>query len=225
MAEGGGDGVGSTCVVVPAGGGARRLGGIDKPSAPLAGRPLLEHLLAGLTGPGGLPAGVAVAVVGPARTAAAECTVLPCREEPPGGGPAAAVGAGVAALEADGLLAGVVVVLPGDAPWSPAAVPVLLEALRGHPGAATAVAVDAGGRRQVLVAAHRTGPLQQRLARLRAGGGGLVGVPASRLLPADAELVEVPVEAAVVADVDTPQDLAAARAAAAAREARPGGPA
>ncbi|TNM69352.1 molybdopterin-guanine dinucleotide biosynthesis protein [Streptomyces sp. NP160] len=201
-------------VVVPAGGTGSRLGGADKPALLLDGRGLLEHLL------DGLPAGVPAALVGPPRQLALQVgrPVLWCREEPPGGGPAAALAAGVAALGVRPPGAGgqdgrdgpaVVVVLPGDAPHAAAAVPVLLDALAGTPGrppAATAVAVDGGGRRQVLVAAHRAGALARRVAAL-GGQRGLAGLAAARLLPSGEDLVEVPVAEGVLADVDAPGDL------------------
>ncbi|MEH3076619.1 MAG: NTP transferase domain-containing protein [Quadrisphaera sp.] len=200
-------------VVVPAGGRGSRLGGVDKPALDLGGRGLLEHLL------DGLPAGVPVALVGPPRPLAlvVDRPVLRCREEPPGGGPAAALAAGVATLLAGALPAArgdglaqdgldVVVVLPGDAPHAAAAVPALLSALSRSPGAEAAVAVDAGGRRQVLVAAHRAGALAGRVAELGRELG-LAGLPAARLLPPADRLVEVAVEADVLADVDSPGDL------------------
>ncbi|MGQ7295866.1 NTP transferase domain-containing protein [Quadrisphaera sp. KR29] len=209
--------------VVPAGGRGSRMGGADKPALLLAGRPLLEHLL------DGLPAGVPAAVVGPPRRLGLRVArpLLWCREDPPGGGPAAALAAGALALLAagegadDGDGAGgagsaeggpldVVVVLPGDAPRAGLAASALLEALAASPGAASAVAVDGGGRRQVLVAAHRAGPLRERVARAAgaAGPAGLAGLAAARLLPGAAELVEVAVAPALLLDVDVPADLA-----------------
>ncbi|PWJ55669.1 Molybdopterin-guanine dinucleotide biosynthesis protein A [Quadrisphaera granulorum] len=192
-------------VVVPAGGGGSRLGGADKPGLQLSGRSLLERLV------DSLPRDVPVAVVGPDRELRLERDrpVLWCREDPPGGGPAAAVGAGLAALEDDdaaGRLA-VVVVLPGDAPFSALAVPRLLAALDAAPQAQAAVAVDGSGRRQMLLAAQRRTALAARVAALRARDGGLAGLAAARLLPSDGDLVEVTVPDTVLADVDLPGDL------------------
>lgn len=197
-------------VVVPAGGRARRMGGEDKLAADLGGRPLLDALLSGV------PPQVPVCVVGPARDLSRP--VLTAREDPPLGGPAAAVAAGLEALCAAGVLvdpggsggADVVVLLAGDAPWAPAAVPALLAALaEAGPSAGAAVGVDGRGRRQPLLAAHRAPAL---LSRVASGGGaaGLAGRPASWLLDG-ASAVEVRVADADAADVDTPGDLDAAR--------------
>lgn len=193
-------------VVVPAGGRGSRLGGADKPALLLGGRSLLERLL------DGLPAGVPAALVGPRRELALAVgrPLLWCREEPPGGGPAAALAAGAAALAAGGTPEpDVVVVLPGDAPHAAGAVPALLAALHASPLARAAVALDAGGRRQVLVAAHRADALAARVAELggREGPRGLAGLAAARLLPGGEELVEVPVPEELLADVDSPGDL------------------
>ncbi|MEU4632796.1 NTP transferase domain-containing protein [Micromonospora chalcea] len=77
--------------VVLAGGAARRMGGVDKPARPVGGRPMLHRVLAAVAdadqrivvGPSGpVPGGV--------RTT---------REEPPGGGPVAAIAAGLALLD------------------------------------------------------------------------------------------------------------------------------
>jgi len=177
----------------------------DKLAAPLGGTTVLEELLARV------PAGVPVAVVGPARSAleravgARESLVL-AREDPPGSGPAAAVAAGVAALRSAGHLGGadVVVLCSGDAPWAPLAVPGLVAALRAAPPAVTAaVAVDVSGVRQPLLAAHRTSAL------LAATAGDLTGRSARSLLPTGA--LEVVVPAGSTDDVDTPAQLEAAR--------------
>ncbi len=218
-------------LVVPAGGGGRRMRAADpavtdKLAAALGASTVLGELLARV------PPGVAVAVVGPVR--AVPAGVLLAREEPPGGGPVAAVAAGVAALADAGRLAGsgpgphgaepcrsdrhgsapcgpaagadVVVVCAGDAPWSPLAVPALVAALRAaDPVAAVAVAVDAGGAVQPLLAAHRVPALLARLA----AGGDVAGRPARWLLGADP--VPVPVPPGAADDVDTPEQLAAAR--------------
>lgn len=194
--------------------------GADKLAAPLGGSTVLGELLARV------PPGVPVVVVGPVRDVAQRSpAVLVAREDPPGGGPAAAVAAGLNALATAGALAGplswparlpaappaaagadVLVVLAGDAPWSPLAVPTVVRALRAAPPeAGCAVAVDAEGRLQVLLAAHRLGPLQERLS-----GGAPAGRSARWLVGAGPVTVVVPEH--LLADVDTPDQLAAARA-------------
>lgn len=194
--------------------------GTDKLAEPLGASTVLGELLARV------PAGVPVAVVGPARAGLARRSpaVLTVREDPPGGGPAAAVAAGLAALAGanawgDGPrsapragvrpasstpVADLVVVCAGDAPWSPLVVPALVAALRAAPHAAAAVAVDAAGVRQALVAVHRVAVLRSRVAV-----GEVAGVSARWLLGADP--VEVAVADHLLADVDTPEQLAAAR--------------
>lgn len=75
--------------VVLAGGAGRRLGGADKPNLAVGGKRLIDRVLAALAGLD------EVVVVGEVAVAAGVRVV---REDPPGGGPAAAVVAGLAAL-------------------------------------------------------------------------------------------------------------------------------
>lgn len=191
-------------LVVPAGGGSRRMGS-DKLAAPLGASTVLGEMLARV------PPGVPVAVVGPTRplpTDARPDRVVTACEDPPGGGPAAAAAAGLEALAAAGALDGVdvVVVLAGDAPWAPLAVPAVVAALRcAPPGTGCAVAVDADGRLQVLLAAHRSGSLRARLAP----GVAPAGRPARWLVGEDPVTVAVPAD--LLADVDTPEQLTVAR--------------
>ena len=173
--------------------------GTDKLAEPLGASTVLGELLSRV------PEGVPVAVVGPARTGLPRRSpaVLTVREDPPGGGPAAAVAAGLAALAGAGD-ADLVAVCAGDAPWSPLVVPALVAALRAAPHAAAAVAVDPAGVRQPLVAVHRAAALRTRLA-----AGEVAGASARWLLGPDP--VEVAVAEHLLADVDTPEQLAAAR--------------
>ncbi|MFG3347695.1 DUF6457 domain-containing protein [Streptomyces sp. NPDC048018] len=76
--------------IVLAGGAARRLGGADKPGVRVGGRPLLDRVLAGCR-----DAGRTVVVAEPRATAR---PVEWTREEPPGGGPVAALAAGLGRL-------------------------------------------------------------------------------------------------------------------------------
>lgn len=176
--------------VVLAGGGARRLGGVDKPGLEVGGVRLLDRVLVALTD------AAQVVVVGPARP-----TVRPvvwAREDPPGGGPAAALAAGLALVAAPA-----VVVLAADLPFLDAATVALLRsAAEGHDGA---VLVDADGRDQVLTSAWTTARLRERATGdlsdrpLRAL---LRGLEPARLAAPDPRAVE---------DCDTPEDLARAR--------------
>lgn len=90
--------------LVLAGGAARRLGGVDKPALVLDGLSLLDRVLRAT-----VTADLTV-VVGPER--AVLRPVVWARENPVGGGPAAALAAGLAHVRAD-----LVVLLAADLPW------------------------------------------------------------------------------------------------------------
>ncbi|MFF3740671.1 NTP transferase domain-containing protein [Streptomyces sp. NPDC002566] len=197
--------------VVLAGGGARRLGGADKPGVRVGGRALLDRVLAACAG-----ARTTVVVADPRPTARA---VRWAREDPPGAGPVAALDAGLRHTTADR-----VVVLSADLPFlGPDTVRRLLAALTAS--AADGVLLsDAGGRDQPLVAAYRTAALRRELTTLAqtetAGdgpssgdtgrGGGLAGLPLRRLT-AGLDLTRVPDPVASF-DCDTWDDIATARA-------------
>ena len=135
--------------VVLAGGSSRRFG-TDKLDAQLNGRGLLDEVVAGLS------PDAEIVVVGPERPLPRPVRFV--REDPPGGGPAAAMVAGLQA----GLVLGAdtVTVLPGDAPEAGAAATVLNRVLRELRVAAV-VATDADGRVQPLqLALTRAGALQ-----------------------------------------------------------------
>ncbi|MER5478427.1 DUF6457 domain-containing protein [Streptomyces sp. NPDC002734] len=103
-----GDGHHGFDAVVLAGGAARRLGGADKPGVRVGGRALLDRVLAACA-----DAGRTVVVADPRSTAR---PVRWARESPPGGGPVAALAAGLELTTAD-----VVVVLSADLPFLDAA--------------------------------------------------------------------------------------------------------
>jgi molybdopterin-guanine dinucleotide biosynthesis protein A len=201
--------------IVLAGGAAARLGGVDKPQLTVGGRTLLDRVVAAVAD------ARRVVVVGPEQPVGRR--VVFCREEPPGGGPVAALAAGVPHTSAD-----VVVVLAADLPWIAPAVPRLCAAL-GPAGAAgfadavvragaavpaggagfadVAVLVDATGRPNYLAAAWRRTALVNALARLGAPGGA-----AMRSLVGAVTQAGVPDEGAWGRDCDTWDDLAQARA-------------
>jgi len=179
--------------VVLAGGRASRLG-TPKPGLVVAGRPLLEHALAAASG------ARATVVVGPDELADARYALA--REDPPFGGPAAGIAAGLAALPDDGA-APWVLVLACDVPRAADAVPLLLAAVAAD-DRAEAVRAVRGGRDQWLVGLYRRDALTSAVARLRAATG-LDGAPAHRLLGGlDARTVED--RAGLTDDVDTWQD-------------------
>jgi molybdopterin-guanine dinucleotide biosynthesis protein A len=183
--------------VVLAGGAARRLGGADKPAVRVGGRTLLDRVLAACSDAGH------TVVVGGRRP-----TVRPvrwAREEPAGGGPVAALDAGVRAVTGD-----TAVVLSADLPFLTAGtVTRLRDALASGSGEA-AFLVDADGRDQPLVAAYRTEPLRRAIALLAAEYGGLAGLPL-RLLSQELDLVRVDAEPFAAFDCDTWEDISTAR--------------
>ncbi|MFI7156634.1 molybdenum cofactor guanylyltransferase [Micromonospora chalcea] len=187
--------------VVLAGGAARRMGGVDKPARPVGGRPMLHRVLAAVA-----DADQRI-VVGP--SVPLPDGVRTTREEPPGGGPVAAIAAGLALLDPGTTT---VALLAADLPLlTAAAVTELRHALdtpaaeREHdraaererepaaerastlpprgPTVALACYVDGDGRRQQLCAVWRLPALRAALDRLAATRGGtLDGAPVRGLL-------------------------------------------
>jgi molybdopterin-guanine dinucleotide biosynthesis protein A len=183
--------------VVLAGGGARRLGGADKPGLRVGGRALLDRVLAACA-----DARTTVVVADPRPTVR---PVTWAREDPPGAGPVAALDAGLRRTGADR-----VVVLSADLPFlGSGTVRRLLSALRSG-GTDAALLTDADGREQPLVAAYSAAALRRGLASLGDAHGDLTGLPLRRLTAA-LDLTRVPDPVASF-DCDTWDDLAAARA-------------
>ncbi|GDY28627.1 molybdenum cofactor guanylyltransferase [Gandjariella thermophila] len=182
--------------VVLAGGRSSRLGGGDKTRLRVGGRALLDHALAAVAGAD------PVVAVGPRQPVDG---VEPrwTREDPPGGGPVAALAAGLAAVPG---ACPSVVLLAADQPGVTAAtVWRLRAALADAPDAAGALLVDASSRRQWLTGVWRAAALR---AALRADPAGAALRAVLGPLPG----VEVPARPDETEDVDTPDDLAAARA-------------
>jgi len=177
--------------IVLAGGRARRLGGAAKPQLTVGGRTLLDTAVTAVA------SAARIVVVGPEQPVARP--VRWCREEPPGGGPVAALAAGLPATAAP-----VVVVLAADLPAIAPAVPHLLAAV---PGEGAAVLTDAEGRANYLAAAWRRSSLAAALSAL----GSADGVP-MRALYATAPIVAVPDTGGWGQDCDTWDELARARA-------------
>lgn len=175
--------------IVLAGGRARRLAGADKPAALVGGRRLLDIALDAVSG------ARRIVVVGPDRELPAG--VLVTRERPAYAGPVAAVAAGVAALEP---LERPIVVLASDLPEVTGALVGRLRTELTRSGAPAVFAADADGRTQYLLGFWTPGALRPALA---AGADS----PMRDLIPAGAPAV--PLDG--TADVDTPDDLAAAR--------------
>ncbi|MEV6419626.1 NTP transferase domain-containing protein [Streptomyces sp. NPDC051662] len=184
--------------IVLAGGAAKRLGGADKPGVRVGGRSLLDRVLAACEG------AARTVVVGGRRPTARP--VRWAREDPPGGGPLAALDAGVRCAEAE-----TVVVLSADLPFlGEPTVRRLIETL-DTTGREGALLTDAEGRDQPLVAAYRAEPLRRELALLATEYGSLPGLPL-RLLVGELDLARLDADPLASFDCDTWEDISTARA-------------
>ena len=179
--------------VVLAGGRAARLGGRAKPQLVVGGRTILESVLDAVA-----DAGRRI-VVGPPQPVPAGVGLV--REEPPGGGPVAALHAGLAEVDAE-----VVAVLAGDLPFVTAG---LVQELRRNLTGDGVLVVDDTGRDQLLLGVWRTATLRSALPELAAH------VPLRRVLaPLAARRLHPsvpPGQPPPWTDCDTPEDLARAR--------------
>jgi len=184
--------------LVLAGGAARRLDGADKPTLLVGPATLLSHVVASVA------EARTIVVVGPPR-ADLPAGVLSCVEDPPGGGPVAAIAAGLAFVDAE-----TVAVLAADLPDISPAVPVLLAAVSD---ADVAALTDRNGRVNYLAAVWRTAALRRALATV----GNPHGASMRRLMTS-ATMVQVPDPDGWGRDCDTWDDLAAARRASAVDE-------
>jgi molybdopterin-guanine dinucleotide biosynthesis protein A len=177
--------------VVLAGGAGRRLGGQHKPALRVGGVSMLDRVLAACRG------AAETVVVGPTRPTSRP--VRWTRELPPGGGPVAAIAAGLAWCRAPLLL-----VLAADLPFlDSGTLERLVAAARCRDGA---VLLDADGRVQPLLAAYQRHALEQALAGL--------GEPANRSvrrLVAGLELARLSDPGQVAFDCDSWADLMRAR--------------
>lgn len=179
--------------VILAGGTGERLGGADKAALEVGGHSLLEHALAATA------SAEQVAVVGPAR--ATSRPVSWAREDPPGGGPAAGILAGLDALPGR---ADLVCVLAVDLPrFSAATLDRLIDVLLATSGADAACLVDASGHMQWLAGVYRYDAL---LAARPADTGQEYGLSTRRLLR-PLRIAGVPVVGDEARDVDTWEDL------------------
>lgn len=171
--------------VLLAGGRGSRLGGRHKPAIAVRGRTLLNHALAAVAGAD------RVVVVGPVEPT--DRPVRWTREQPPGGGPVAALAAGLAEIDATEI-----VVLATDLAGITAGT---IDRLRNARTADGAVLCDATGRKQWLIGVWRTDRLRAALPVAPAGMS-LFSVLSSL------DVVDVPELPGESVDIDTPADLA-----------------
>jgi molybdopterin-guanine dinucleotide biosynthesis protein A len=179
--------------VILTGGTAARMDGVDKASVEVEGVTLLERALHATM------AALDVVVVGEHVPTSRPATFT--REDPPHGGPAAGLLAGLDRLRPD---LDLVCALAVDMPRVEAGtVARLTWAVEGDPDADAACLVDAEGRRQPLAAVYRVAALQRARPADPQDEHGL----AMHRLVGSLRLVEVPVVGDEARDVDTWQDL------------------
>jgi len=200
---GGPDAAGVPDAAILLGGGrAARLGGVDKPAIVVEGRSLADRAFDAVHGcrP--------VIAVGPGSLARDGAVIV--REDPPFGGPVAALAAGVAALDAASGTGGSeasaaaewVLVLACDLPRAASVV----DALHGHPPVDAdvdgLVLVDENGREQWLAGRYRIRALRGALAELSQTSGASM-----RKLVSSLSLVGIPDRAGASVDLDTWEDI------------------
>lgn len=181
-------------IIVLAGGGGTRLGGVDKSALEVAGRRLLDRVLDSAA------AARRVVVVGPVPVPE---PALQTVEDPPGGGPVAGIAAGLTALRALSGSVSWTLILAVDQPEAAAAVGDLLDAAAtAGPDVEMVCPQDSTGHPQWLLAAYRTTALVAALERVGSGHGTSV----RRLVSG---LNWAPASARHVGDIDTWEDHAA----------------
>ncbi len=181
--------------IILAGGRGSRLGGIDKAELVVRGERLVDRVVAAAR-----EAGVGqIVVVGPERSGLAGCTLV--TESPRFGGPLAALAAGVPSITA-----GSVLLLACDLVHPAQVVDRLLAEEWPPVGAQALVLRDTEGRPQWLAGRVDAGALRAGLVAAEQRGE-LLGRPLRDAFRSfEVRFVDAP--DAVVADIDTPQDLA-----------------
>jgi molybdopterin-guanine dinucleotide biosynthesis protein A len=178
--------------VVLAGGVARRLGGLDKATIEIGGLSLLDRALAAVK------QATEIIIVGPRRPTSA--TVRWTSESPAGGGPLRATIAGLELVTCD-----VVVVLAIDYPFVDSKIVAeLIRAAELRDGAALQ---DEGGSMHYVVGAYKTKVLRAAVEAKPSSDASM------RSLFVTLDIAAVRVDRAAL-DIDTPEDVARARASA-----------
>ncbi|WP_374946454.1 molybdenum cofactor guanylyltransferase [Agreia sp.] len=215
--------------IVLAGGRSSRLSGVPKSRLLWRGSTLLQNTVDAVldtgarrvvvVGPGDGPAGGPSGAASTAPDAqASTARVLFAREDPPFGGPAAAVAAGMRALsehEASGVEA--VIVLACDMPGIAGAVAALVDVVpmlgvvhisddASVSSKQGAIMSDSAGMRQPLAAVYRRQALADAVAGLRASG--TLDGASMRSLISSLDLIELVDSTGSTRDVDTWNDAA-----------------
>ncbi|MGB6070977.1 MAG: NTP transferase domain-containing protein, partial [Rhodococcus sp. (in: high G+C Gram-positive bacteria)] len=174
-------------------------GEVDKPAMTVGGRRMVDIAVDAVS------VCRRTVLVGPTRTGVPE-HVVQTREAPAGGGPVAALAAGLRSLDdcadSEGT-ADLVVVVASDLPFLDAAAVELLIGSISHPQTEAVFAHDSAGRTQFLLGIWRQSALRSALAQLDS----VEGAPMRTILPPDHLVIAV----SGVEDCDTPADLLAAR--------------
>lgn len=176
--------------IIVAGGAGRRMGGVSKADLIVDGSRLLDTVV------GAVRDARQTVVVGDASVPDG---VVRTREDPPGTGPAAGLGAGLAAIKHPSPWT---MVLCVDLPDAEGVAQRLREVGTGLPEEVDGAALVANERWQWLMGWYRTAALQRALDAF----GDLKHAPLRRVL-APLRLVEVEPGRAVPVDLDTPADL------------------
>lgn len=163
------------------------MGGRDKLRIRIGGEALLTRVVAAVADLD------RVVVVGPDRSVPLPRDVRRVREDPPFGGPAAAVAAGLAALES--AADDEVLVLAGDLVRPD----LVVDALRSDEG--NRVGVDPSGHRQWACSRVRASDVAAIMRNVDTAGAPL------KALIGPLDPVEVPLSEAACADLDTPDDV------------------
>lgn len=178
--------------IVLAGGRSKRLGGADKSAFLLDGMTLLERVCAAVAGAG------RIVIVGTVDDPPYGIEVV--LEDPPFGGPAAGIGAGLAALGPAS--SEFVAVLACDLPYAAAAFAALHSKAAHGFDADALIAADGSGRRQTLLGIYRVSSLRTAVENT----GSLDGLSVRSLI-AGLTLAEVAVPQGSTLDVDTWHDV------------------
>jgi molybdopterin-guanine dinucleotide biosynthesis protein A len=172
--------------IVLAGGKGRRLGGVDKATLDIGSQPLLDRAL------DAVGRARRTIVVGPSRPLPAGIRTVV--EDPPGGGPAAAITPEV--------IERLVATLSADARSEPSVDAAAVPDSPRAPRFDAALLVDGGGRRQFLAGAYRATSLRQAFADL----GSPDGMAVHRLVT-HFRITEVAADETVTLDCDTWDDI------------------